>query len=111
MAHLILRARQEVDKRSDAIRRCGAEILKLRRQVEMYHVDRDRLESQLKGLHRNAADAEMVRVRVVDGLPILNFEDRDVSLDVRMPFLLFVDTTIVSNRSSASSTVQKYALK
>lgn len=109
MAHLILRAWQELDKRSDAIRRCGAEILKLRRQVEMYHMDRDRLESQLKGLHRNAAEDEMVRVGVVDGPPMFHFGGRDVSINLRVSLFLSTDATMVSNRSSVSSTVQKYS--
>lgn len=51
---------QEVDKRSNAIRKCGAEILKLRKHIEEHDKERSRLEGQLKVLHRNKAEAEMV---------------------------------------------------
>lgn len=51
---------QEVEKRSDAIRKCGAEIVKLRKHIEVIDQERRRLESQLKALHRSTAEAEMV---------------------------------------------------
>lgn len=52
---------QQVDKRSDAIRKCGTEIVKLRKHIEDIDRDRCRLHSQLKTLHRTTAEAEMVR--------------------------------------------------
>ena len=51
---------QQVDKRSDAIRKCGAEIVKLRKHIEDIDHERYRLRSQLKTLHRTTAEAEMV---------------------------------------------------
>lgn len=51
---------QQVDKRSDAIRKCGAEIVKLRKHVEVTDQERRRLDSQLKALHMSTAGAEMV---------------------------------------------------
>lgn len=51
-----------MDKRSDAIRKCGAEIVKLRKHIEDVDQERSRLRSQLKTLHRTTAEAEMVRV-------------------------------------------------
>lgn len=51
---------QQVDKRSDAIRKCGAEIVKLRKHIEDIDQERCRLRSQLKALHRTTAEAEMV---------------------------------------------------
>ncbi len=52
---------QQVDKRSDAIRKCGTEIVKLRKHIEDIEQERHRLHSQLKALHRTTAEAEMVR--------------------------------------------------
>lgn len=52
---------QQVDKRSDAIRKCGAEIVKLRKHIEDIDQERHRLHSQLKTLHRTTAEAEMVK--------------------------------------------------
>lgn len=49
-----------MDKRSDAIRKCGAEIVKLRKHIEVIDQERRRLDSQLKTLHMNTAGAEMV---------------------------------------------------
>lgn len=51
---------QQVDKRSDAIRKCGAEIVKLRKHIEVTEQERRRLDSQLKALHMSTAGAEMV---------------------------------------------------
>lgn len=51
---------QEVDKRSDAIRKCGAEILRLRKHVEVLEKERGRVVGRLKTLQRSAAEAEMV---------------------------------------------------
>lgn len=51
---------QQVDKRSDAIRKCGAEIVKLRKHIEVVDQERRRLDSQLKALHMSTAGAEMV---------------------------------------------------
>lgn len=53
-----------MDKRADAIRKCGAEIVKLRKYVEVIDEERSRLDSQLKAVYRSAAEAEMVRGRV-----------------------------------------------
>lgn len=49
-----------MDKRCDAIRKCGAEIVKLRKHIEDIDQERCRLHSQLKTLHRTTAEAEMV---------------------------------------------------
>lgn len=51
---------QQVDKRSDAIRKCGAEIVKLRKHIEIIDQERCRLDSQLKTFQRSTAEAEMV---------------------------------------------------
>lgn len=51
---------KEVDKRSEAIRKCGAEIVKLRKHVENVERERSHLHAQLKALHRATAGAEMV---------------------------------------------------
>lgn len=51
---------QQVGKRSDAIRKCGAEIVKLRKHIEDIDQERCHLRSQLKILHRTTAEAEMV---------------------------------------------------
>lgn len=49
-----------MDKRSEAIRKCGKEIVKLRKHIEVVDQERRRLDSQLKALHMSTAAAEMV---------------------------------------------------
>ncbi|CAM9134046.1 unnamed protein product [Hapterophycus canaliculatus] len=70
---------EQVDKRSDAIRKCGAEIVKLRKRIDDVEQERCRLHSQLKALHRTTADAEMEANRVInaikDGHPAGRFNE------------------------------------
>lgn len=56
---------QQVEKRSDAIRKCGAEIVKLRKYIEDVDQERCRLHFQLKYLRKTTAEAEMVRYRTL----------------------------------------------
>ncbi|CAM9296382.1 unnamed protein product [Pylaiella littoralis] len=59
---------EQVDKRSDAIRKCGTEIVKLRKHIEDIDQDRCRLHSQLKTLHRTTAEAEMEANRIMKAM-------------------------------------------
>ncbi|CAM9165564.1 unnamed protein product [Laminaria digitata] len=59
---------EQVDKRSDAIRKCGAEIVKLRKHIEVTEQERRRLDSQLKALHMSTAGAEMEVNRIMKAM-------------------------------------------
>lgn len=52
---------QEVDRRSNVIRKCGEEIVKLRKQAEMLAGQRDRVHDQFQTFQRHAAEEETVR--------------------------------------------------